>query len=69
MSQQTMPGYNHAMQASAESVFSLHIIEMWFNFAVSAVLISLFVVRMRQEITFQQAQLNAQREQTLRDGF
>lgn len=49
------------------SAFSLHIIGMWFNFAISAVLISFFVVRMRQEIDQQQRQINQQREQALRD--
>jgi two-component system sensor histidine kinase RegB len=62
-----MPGHQHAMPSTTETTFSLHIIGMWFNFAISAVLISFFVVRMRQEIELQQIELNAQREQALRD--
>ena len=56
-----------AMPSEEHSAFSLHIIGMWFNFAISAVLISFFVVKMRQEIDQQQAQINQQREQSLRD--
>jgi two-component system sensor histidine kinase RegB len=55
------------MPTTTETAFSLHIIGMWFNFAISAILISFFVVRMRQEIEQQQIELNAQREQSLRD--
>ena len=64
----SMNGHQHNMASSdVSSMFSLHIIGMWFNFAISAVLISFFVVRMRQEIDQQQTQLNEQREQSLRD--
>lgn len=66
-STQAMSGHHHVMPSSAESAFSLHIIGMWFNFAISAVLISFFVLRMRQEIEQQQIQINTQREQSLRD--
>ena len=52
---------------SQQSVFSLHLVGMWFNFAISAVLISFFVVKMRQQIQQQQQKLNAQREKALRD--
>jgi two-component system sensor histidine kinase RegB len=65
--QHSMSDHAHHMASSAENAFSLHIIGMWFNFAISAVLISFFVVRMRQEIEQQQLQLNTQREQALRD--
>jgi len=61
-----MPEHHQHGQAS-QSAFSLHIIGMWFNFAISAVLISFFVVKMRQEIDQQQVKINAQREQALRD--
>jgi two-component system sensor histidine kinase RegB len=57
----------HAAPESEHSAFSLHIIGMWFNFAISAVLISFFVVRMRREIDQQQQKINRQREQSLRD--
>tara|TARA_R110001592_G_scaffold135779_2_gene352245 strand:- start:214 stop:1482 length:1269 start_codon:yes stop_codon:yes gene_type:complete len=62
-----MSEHQHVMPPSTETAFSLHIIGMWFNFAISAVLISFFVVRMRQEIELQQIELNTQREQSLRD--
>jgi len=57
----------HQQAATSQSAFSLHIIGMWFNFAISAVLISFFVVKMRQEIDQQQSKINSQREQALRD--
>jgi two-component system sensor histidine kinase RegB len=50
-----------------QSVFSLHLVGMWFNFAISAILISFFVVKMRQQIQQQQQKLNTQREKALRD--
>jgi len=52
---------------SQQSVFSLHLVGMWFNFAISAILISFFVVKMRQQIQQQQQTLNTQREKALRD--
>ena len=55
------------VHGNQQSVFSLHLVGMWFNFAVSAVLISFFVVRMRQQIQLQQQKLNAHREKSLRD--
>lgn len=61
--------HHHHQPASPEnaSAFSLHIIGMWFNFALSAILISIFVVKMRQELDRQQQEINRQREQLLRD--
>ena len=73
MRDQAVAGHAHAghdMQHqthSEDSAFSLHIIGMWFNFAISAVLISFFVVKMRQGIDKQQQKINQQREQALRD--
>jgi two-component system sensor histidine kinase RegB len=55
------------MHGSQQSVFSLHLVGMWFNFAISAILISFFVVKMRQQIQQQQQKLNTQREKALRD--
>ncbi|MFT5717098.1 MAG: two-component system sensor histidine kinase RegB [Oleiphilaceae bacterium] len=52
---------------SQQSVFSLHLVGMWFNFAISAILISFFVVKMRQQIQQQQQKINTQREKALRD--
>jgi two-component system sensor histidine kinase RegB len=57
----------HSHGSSQQSVFSLHLVGMWFNFAISAVLISFFVVKMRQQIQQQQQKLNTQREKALRD--
>lgn len=55
------------LHGSEQSVFSLHLVGMWFNFAISAILISFFVVKMRQQIQQQQNKLNTQREKALRD--
>ena len=49
-----------------ESGFSLHILGMWFNFLVSAGLITYFVVKMAGELRSQQSQLASLRESTLR---
>lgn len=67
MSIDDMPVHQHTKMPSTETSFSLHLIGMWFNFAISAILISFFVVRMRQEIEWQQVELNTQKEQALRD--
>lgn len=53
--------------ASGESAFNLHIIGMWFNFLVSAALITWFVVKMAQEIRQQEERLSRYREETLRN--
>lgn len=65
-------GHDHHMHheghtSTANSVFSLHLIGMWFNFALSASLISFFIIRMQREIRIQQSKINEQREQLLRD--
>jgi two-component system sensor histidine kinase RegB len=57
---------HHSMDQE-QSAFSLHLIGMWFNFALSAALISFFLIRMRQQIKIQQNKINEQREQLLRD--
>lgn len=44
-----------------------HILGMWFNFIMSAGLITFFVVRMSQALKQQQQQLNDYREENLRD--
>lgn len=46
---------------------NLHILGMWANFAVSAVLIAFFVVRMARTVREQQALLNERREAELRE--
>ena len=57
----------HHQAPSEHSAFSLHLIGMWFNFALSAALISFFIIRMRQELKKQQDKIHEQREQLLRD--
>ncbi len=48
-------------------VFNLHIIGMWVNFAVSALLIAYFVTRMAATLRDREQFLNRQREQQLED--
>ncbi|MES2626285.1 MAG: ATP-binding protein [Pseudomonadota bacterium] len=59
-----MPGMVH--EAAPESV-NLHILGMWFNFLVSAVLITYFVTQMAAEIRKQETRLGRYREDTLRN--
>ncbi len=47
--------------------FSWHIVGMWFNFFVSAVLITYFVVRMARDLRAQEDLLNQMKEDELRD--
>jgi len=51
----------------SSSMFSLHLYGMWFTFAFSALLISTFVVKMKNQLTRQQKKINTQRETALRD--
>ncbi len=53
----------HGMHAD----FGLHILGMWFNFALSAILIAWFVARMAQSIRERDQRLAAAREQALRN--
>ncbi len=46
---------------------NLHIVGMWFNFLVSAALITWFVVKMAEEIRHQEERLSRYREDTLRN--
>lgn len=65
-----MAGMDHALHGVATedgALISLHIIGMWFNFLVSAGLITWFVVRMAAEIRMQQERLSRYREDTLRN--
>ncbi|PCJ14120.1 MAG: ATP-binding protein [Gammaproteobacteria bacterium] len=50
-----------------DSLVSLHIIGMWFNFLMSALLISWFVVRMANALRNQENHINEQKENVLRD--
>ncbi len=47
--------------------FNLHITGMWINFALSAGLITYFVVRMAAALRLQEAELNTQREEQMQD--
>ncbi|MBK8187690.1 MAG: HAMP domain-containing histidine kinase [Cellvibrio sp.] len=47
--------------------FNWHILGMWFNFFVSAMLITYFVVRMAEDLRAQEDLLNQMREDELRD--
>jgi len=60
-----MPPSNASSEST--SMFSLHLYGMWFTFAFSALLISTFVVKMKNQLTKQQQKINAQRETALRD--
>lgn len=58
----------HDHDAGASSgTLNLHIVGMWFNFLVSAALISWFVVKMAEEINRQEQRLSRYREETLRN--
>lgn len=50
-----------------ESGLSLHIIGMWCNFAISAILITYFVAKMAQDLRRQESLLNAAKEDALRN--
>src|SRR5690606_20684936 len=58
-----IPGAPHSMETGAH----LHVIGMWLNFALSALLVSYFVVRMARAIRWQQDELNTRREDDLRN--
>lgn len=53
--------------ANHSSGFNPHILGMWFNFLLSAGLITFFIVRMSSALRDQENQLNAHREEALRD--
>ena len=57
-------GQDHAHHSNE---FGLHVLGMWFNFIVSAMLIALFVARMAASIRARDRLLSAARERTLRD--
>ncbi|UTF61583.1 ATP-binding protein [Gilvimarinus sp. DA14] len=57
------PSHSHHHEPSINS----HLVGMWLNFALSAVLISYFVVKMAAAVRQQQDTLNARREEDLRD--
>jgi two-component system sensor histidine kinase RegB len=59
-------GGEHAMHGG-QADFGLHVLGMWFNFAVSASLIAWFVVRMAQSLRDRDRQLAHAREAALRN--
>lgn len=56
-----------AAAAESDSGINLHIMGMWFNFLVSAALVTWFVTQMANEIRRQQERLSRYREDTLRN--
>lgn len=64
-----MPGGLHGTHDAhgAHADFGLHVLGMWFNFSLSAVLIAWFVARMAQSIRDRDRRLAAAREQALRN--
>jgi two-component system, sensor histidine kinase RegB len=68
MMDHSMPGMNHGATAAAtDPIASLHTLGMWFNFLVSAVLITYFVVRMAAELRTREESIARYREDTLRN--
>jgi two-component system sensor histidine kinase RegB len=61
----SLPGEHDAHGAQAD--FNLHVLGMWFNFALSAVLIAWFVARMAQSLRERDQRLAAAREEALRN--
>lgn len=62
----TMLGEAHAHAHHTQSM-NVHLIGMWINFTLSALLISFFVVRMSASVRRHQTELNAVREEDLRN--
>lgn len=60
-------GDQHAMHMMPAEQPNWHIIGMWLNFGLSALLITWFVTRMASTLRIQQAELSEIREQRLRD--
>lgn len=70
-----LPGFamdehaNHSMPQSSEidSAFSMHILGMWFGFAISALLVAWFVVDLAQSLRERDKNLAQAREQAMKD--
>jgi len=60
-------GDQHSMQMMPAEQPNWHILGMWFNFGLSALLITWFVTRMASVLRLREAELFAIREQRLRD--
>jgi len=54
-----------AIAPHATTGMNLHLLGMWFNFFISAVLIAYFVVRMAETLRVQEQRLNAQRQEQM----
>ena len=67
MNEMTLHGEHHQMQITANEGPNLHVIGMWLNFGLSALLITWFVTRMAHTLRIQAAELSAIREKQLRD--
>lgn len=57
----------HAGHHVQEDIINPHVVGMWFNFALSAMLITYVVARMANALRDQQVELNQRREQALHD--
>jgi two-component system, sensor histidine kinase RegB len=60
-------GAEHAGHVITSATPSLHVLGMWFNFAVSAALIVYFIVTMANELRQRETRLSEYREETLRN--
>ena len=59
--------YYVVLPVAGKHAMRLHILGMWFNFVLSAVLVILFMLRLRRELAARDAALGRAREQALRD--
>ena len=59
--------FNQLTPHHGNASFNLHIIGMWINFALSAGLITYFVVRMAAALRMQEAELSTQKEEQMQD--
>ena len=57
----------HAQHSASNTSFNQHVLGMWFNFSLSAGLITYFVVKMASSLRQQEARLVCRREDELRD--
>jgi two-component system, sensor histidine kinase RegB len=59
--------HNHELSSQSDPPLSWHILGMWFNFFISAILITYFVVKMAKTLRQQDQLLNKLREDELRN--
>lgn len=60
-----IPLHHHEISSTAS--FDLHLLGMWANFIISAILISYFVVNMAYALHLREQEINLQREESLRN--